>query len=337
MKSHPVTAFLTKDNLVFSPAYNTNLPAFGLSKPFALDRGIMVLDKLACDLGATLPYTSPEPLTTQQAALVHSSRYLQSLCDAATWIEIFELKDAHADESGRLPGATRPFPELLEDILLKSGGTLTAAHLALKSGMAANLGGGYHHAFPDFGRGFCVINDVAIAVADLLSRSLIQRAMIVDLDFHQGDGTAFTFAQNPQVFTLSIHSEEGWPEDKQLSSLDIAVKESEKHLYLDKLEAGLNSALSRFSPDFVMIVDGSDAYEKDVLPGTKYLRLPLNVMKKRDELVLDTFIDKGIPLASVFAGGYGPDVWEVHYHATKHLLKRSGITFDTRCDAKTLA
>lgn len=302
----------------------------------------MVLKALAKDLGTEyLPYTSPEALTLKQAASVHSARYLKSLEEASTWVEIFELKDVTADKTGRLPGATRPFPELIEDILLKSGGTLKAARLALESGAAANLGGGYHHAFPDRGRGFCVINDVAVAVTTLLNEGQIKRAMIVDLDFHQGDGTALIFRKNPAVFTLSIHSEEGWPEDKQESSLDISVKENEKQDYLEKLEAGLKSALARFSPDFVLIVDGSDAYEKDVLPGTKYLRLPLDVLRKRDELVIDSFMDRDIPLASVFAGGYGPHVWEVHYLATRHLLSKSGIIFNTRsdarCDATTLA
>jgi acetoin utilization deacetylase AcuC-like enzyme len=244
-----------KTNLVFSPRYKTPLSDFGFDKPFALDRGEMVLKRLGEDIGAPVPY------------------------------------------------------------------------LSLETGLAANLGGGYHHAFPDQGRGYCPINDIAIAIRHLQKTGKIKKALIVDLDFHQGDGTAVTFKNDDSVFTFSVHSEEGWPEVKQQSDLDIPIKEIEKDQYLSKTEAGLKLSLSKFAPDMVIYVGGSDPYEKDVLPGTSYLRLPLAVMKARDELVIDTFADRGISLSTVFAGGYGPDVWEVHYLATRRLLERSGLSF----------
>lgn len=318
----------TSAHLVFDPAYNTDLPAYGLSKPFALDRGEMVLKELARQLGygqgETVAYESPQPLALEQLALVHSQAYIDSLILPQTWINIFELETTF-DAEGKLPGASRPFPSIINDFLLKAGGTVLAARKSLEHGMCANLGGGYHHAFPDRGRGYCSINDVAIAIRQLQKEKLIKKAMVVDVDFHQGDGTARCFAGDGDVYTFSIHSEEGWPENKQKSSLDVGILESEQDQYLSRLESGLSLALSQFTPDYVLLVDGSDAYEKDVLPGTKFLQLKLSVMQERSELILSLFKKRGIPLSTVFAGGYGPDVWEVHFHSVKTMLKLNGI------------
>ncbi len=313
-------------NLVFSPAYNTDLPAFGLNKPFALDRGELVLKALHEEFGTPMAVAAPQPLSMEDVLLVHSLAYVQTLEVEQTWLEIFELK---AEELHRQT-ATKALPELIEDFLLKSGGTLLAARLALKNGLAANLGAGYHHAFPDRGRGYCVINDVAITIRKLQQEKLIKTAMIVDLDFHQGDGTAKTFAGDASVFTLSVHSQEGWPEEKQQSSLDVGILESEKETYLPRMKAAVEAALSQFTPDLVIFIAGSDVYEKDILPGTKFLRLPLAVLKERDEFVIDTFKKREIPLAMVFAGGYGPHVWEVHHLAVRHLLISSGIKFSAQ-------
>jgi acetoin utilization deacetylase AcuC-like enzyme len=315
----------TSDHLVFDPAYKTDLAAFGLNNPFALDRGEMVLAKISEEIGKPATFIRPVPLTLEQVGLVHTPDYLESLKHSSTWAEIFEIKDPVFDSSGRLPGATKPFYEIFDDFLLKAGGTLLAAQMALKNGMCANLGAGYHHAFPDRGRGYCAINDVAIAVASLLKDGLIERAMVVDVDFHQGDGTALCFASDPRVFTFSIHSQEGWPESKQQSTLDIGITESDKNNYLTRLQTGLDSALEDFKPDFVMLVDGSDAYEKDILPGTKFLRLPLSVMQERSEYLINKFFALKVPLSLVFAGGYGPDVWQVHYATVRQLLIKSGI------------
>ncbi len=312
-----------ESNLVFSPAYNTDLPAFGLDKPFALDRGEMVLARLSEDLGYTVAYESPTPLSMEQVLTVHGQDYINSLAEVATWLNIFELKDGEL----KVASARKPLPEMIHDFLLKSGGTLLAARKALRMGLAANLGGGYHHAFPNAGRGFCVINDIAIAIACLKKERLAQKVLVVDVDFHQGDGTAVAYADDPTVFTLSVHSLEGWPDEKQKSTLDVSISEEEKDQYLSRTKAAVDQALSIFEPELVIFVAGSDAYEKDILPGTRYLRLPLAVLTERDKFVINTFADRKIPLSMVFAGGYGPDVWEVHYRAVKQLLLRSGIKF----------
>lgn len=306
--------------LVYSPKYNTDLAELGIVKPFALDRGQLVLEKLASDFGRPLDIYSPEIISDDILKLVHTEKYLKTLNDSQTWIELLELKkDEYFPEK-----AKAPITLLLDDIKLKCGGTLLACELALKEGLAANLGGGYHHAFPDCGRGFCALHDIACAIRSLQARKLCKNVLIVDLDFHQGDGSARVFQNDSSVYTLSVHSEEGWPEEKQQSTLDVPIRSGEEPLYLKKVEEALSEALSDFTPNLVVYVAGSDPYEKDVLPGTKFIKLTLDQMRSRDQLVVDRFADLNIPLAMVFSGGYGPHVWEVHYFATRRILERVG-------------
>lgn len=305
--------------LVFSPLYNTDLAAFGLDKPFALDRGELVLRKLREEI-PDLEYHTPTPFTDDELLAVHTAKYLESLKRDDVWERIFELKEHEYDRNK----ARFPLNQIIQDFKLKGGGTKVAFDLALTHGLAANLGAGYHHAFPDRGHGYCSLHDIGITIRQAQKAKKVDKVLIVDLDFHQGDGSAVIFANDDSVFTLSVHSEEGWPDKKQLSDLDVGILETEQHLYLEKTDAALKAALKRFAPDAVLFVAGSDPYEKDVLPGTKFIKLSLSVMRERDHLVIDTFADLGIPLCKVFAGGYGPHVWEVHYQATRRLLQRAG-------------
>lgn len=311
--------------LIHSSRYTTDLQAFGISKPFALDRGERVLAELRKDFSAEqLRVLEPVSITRTDALLVHTAPYIESLNDPAVWHEIFELKEHEFNAKE----ATKPLNELFDDIAFKSGGTKLAVELACRNRtLTANLGGGYHHAFPAEGRGFCVLHDIAIAIRHAQREGLAKKCLVVDVDFHQGDGTALIFRDDSTVFTLSIHSQEGWPETKQLSDIDVGILSGEKHLYQTKLEEAVKTAMKTFSPDLVVFVAGSDAYEKDVLPGTSFLRLPLREMRKRDEWIIDFFADKKIPLSMVYAGGYGPDVWEVHYFATRRIVERSIISF----------
>ena len=309
-------------NLVYSPRYNTNLVDYGIDKPFALDRGQLVLGQLAKEFGKTLDYVEPVELLPSQLNLVHSEDYLIRLHKSEQeWIKIFELKANEYNPHN----ATMPLMDLFHDISLKAGGTLLASQLALEYGLAANLGGGYHHAFANCGRGFCVLNDIAIAIKVLQADQKINKAMIIDLDFHQGDGTALIFKDDNSVFTLSVHSQEGWPEFKQRSNIDVPIFTGEENLYLSKTQNAINHALKIFIPDLIVFVAGSDPYEKDVLPGTRFLKLSLEQLAQRDSFVIDTATKLAIPLVMVFAGGYGPYVWEVHYNAVKEMLAKTGF------------
>lgn len=285
----------------------------------------MVLNKLKDQFGYADPPLCPSLMSLDSLLLVHTADYLESLKDDRVWQEIFELKPEEYNPAA----AVHRLNELLDDIRLKCGGTLLAVETALKTGLSANLGGGYHHAFPDRGRGFCVLHDIAAAIRCVQRSGLCQKVLIVDLDFHQGDGSAVIFKNDPDVFTLSVHSDEGWPDEKQESSLDVAIKSSEVHLYQQKTEEAIRFALANFSPQLVVYVAGSDPYALDVLPGTSFIKLTLEELRRRDEYVIDTFADRSIPLAMVFAGGYGPHVWEVHYQAVRRLLQRAGKLSET--------
>lgn len=309
--------------LVYSPRYNTNLAEFGIPISFALDRGQRVLDALEQELGERAHCSSPRPISAANLRLVHTPEYLDSLKDARVWAGIFGVDQPTLSANKPI----RPLNELIDDVRSKCGGTLLAVKLALKNGLAANLGGGYHHAFPDRGEGFCALNDIAVAARWVLQNGLCRKVMIVDVDLHQGNGTAAAFSGDPNVFYLSVHSQEAWPHEKQKSTLDVPIRRNESHLYQRKLEEAVNQALSKFKPDICIFVAGSDPYERDTVAAGRYFRLTLEQIRKRDEFVIDAFADRGIPLAMVFAGGYGPHVWEVHYSAVRHLLKRCGFSF----------
>lgn len=302
--------------LVYDPRYNSDLSVLGIKVPFALDRGQRVLDELAAKNGTPVKHCRPKPLTKSDLLLVHSEKYLQSLKLPATWQATFGLVKAPADNDE----TRKAIRKLLSEIRLKAGGTLLAARAALESGLAANLGAGYHHAFADHGEGYCSINDIAIAIRKLRAEGLCRKVMIVDVDLHQGNGNAAIFRDDPDVFTFDIHSQEAYPLKKEKSSLDVPVKHEERHLYQEKLEAGLNQALASFTPDLVFFIQGSDPYLKDTAVGFYLLRLTLEQLKKRDRFVIDTCVNRGIPVALVFAGGYGTDVWRVHYKAVQHMM-----------------
>jgi acetoin utilization deacetylase AcuC-like enzyme len=304
--------------LVHSPLYNIDMGAFGIKTPFALDRGQMVLSQLSRDLGYEWQGLTPVPLAYAQLRLVHTDDYLRSLRREEVWTKIFWLRlDA------RQPPPRRMLTELLGVVRLTGGGTLLAARLSLEHGLAANLGAGYHHAFADRGDGYCAINDIAIAIRELQRTGAIKRALVVDVDFHQGNGTAAIFAGDDSVFTLSIHSAEAWPYRKEGSTLDVPVRFNESAQYLSRLKAALHQALSQFQPDLCIFVEGSDAYEKDAATRGFRMKLTLDELRRRDEYVIDTLADHRIPTALVFAGGYGPDAWRVHYNAVRHLLLRA--------------
>ena len=181
-------------------------------------------------------------------------------------------------------------------------------------------------AFPDRGRGYCVLHDLAITIRRLQAEKRVQRVMVVDLDFHQGDGTQVSFSRMSPTFSLfrafsrRVAGREAGQRPRYSHPAGRGTSLFGKNARL----RGLAKAMRMFSPDLVLYVAGSDPYEKDVLPGTAFMKLTLEQLHREDDFIIDTFADLGVPLASVFAGGYGPDVWEVHYWATQRLLERSG-------------
>lgn len=199
--------------------------------------------------------------------------------------------------------------EITEAIARRSrssvGGTYAAATVALEYGAAANLAGGSHHAGPDGGAGFCVFNDVSVAARRLLDEGRVNRIAVIDLDVHQGDGTALSFASDARVFTFSMHCEQNWPREKPPSDLDIGVeKATEDDVYLDTLEQALERVFEHTTPDLVFYNAGVDPHIDDRLG---LLSLSDDGLKARDTMVARTCIQRDIPLCGVLGGGYSTD------------------------------
>jgi len=206
--------------------------------------------------------------------------------------------------------------------LMNTGGTILAARLALESGIGINCGGGAHHAFRGHGEGFCLFNDIAIAIKILFREKRIKRAMVIDLDAHQGNGTAAIFRGDGRVFTFSMHGQEIYPEKKEKSSKDIRLKPGTgDSAYLSALKRQLPSAIKRFKPDFIVYVAGVDVYKRDLLGG---LGLTMGGIKARDAFVFSLCRSRGIPVGLVLAGGYAKEFSEtvrLHANTIKAALK----------------
>lgn len=185
-------------------------------------------------------------------------------------------------------------------------GTVEAAVAALERGVAFNLAGGTHHAFPAHGEGFCTFNDVGVAVRRLQREGLVRRATIVDLDVHQGNGTHAVFAGDPSVFTFSMHGAKNFPFHKVPGSLDVELDDGTGDgEYLALLAEALPRVLAASQPDLVVYLAGSDPHEGDRLGR---LRLTFDGLKRRDVMVLESCRDVGIPVCLTISGGYGRDV-----------------------------
>ena len=198
-------------------------------------------------------------------------------------------------------------PNVIAGFLAMAGGAVTTARLALEHGVAMHVGGGLHHAFADHAEGFCYVNDVAVAIARMRAEGRVGRVLIVDVDVHQGNGTAAIFADDPETFTYSIHQENNYPV-KERSDLDRGLPDRVgDEAYLRLLAADLDRIDERFEPDLVWYLAGVDPYERDQLGG---LWLTAEGLRRRDELVLGRYRARGLPMAISLAGGYAPSPQE---------------------------
>lgn len=197
-------------------------------------------------------------------------------------------------------------PDLVERSRRSVGGTIAAAMAALKDGISVSLSGGTHHAFPDRGEGFCVFNDVAVATRVLQREGLVRSVGIVDLDVHQGNGTAFIFRDDPDVFTLSVHGGNNYPFRKEPSDLDLDLPDGTgDEAYLEATRIGVERVLQRPGLELVYYLAGSDPHEGDRLGK---LSVTKEGLKERDRIVLEACRDASAPLAIVMSGGYGVDI-----------------------------
>ena len=236
----------------------------------------------------------PERASVEQVLRVHDRAYVDKLVQGRLSV----LEEAVLE----LPYSK----QLVEASFLCAGGSILAGREALTRRVGINLGGGFHHAFPDHGEGFCVFNDIAIAIRALQHEGLIRRAAVIDLDVHQGNGTAAIFRDDPSVFTFSMHEEQNYPAFKPPSDLDIGLETGTRGAeYLAALERHAPAILDRHRPDLVAYVAGADPFEQDQLGGLKLSREDL---RRRDRAVFGACAARGIPAVAFLAGGYALNV-----------------------------
>jgi len=254
-------------------------------------------------------FLTPNPASDEDILRVHT----------ADWVRKLKTGTLTASEEMRLEV---PYsPELVEAFWLAAGGTILAAQSALRDGFGCNLGGGFHHAYPDHGEGFCAIHDVAVGVRRLQADGAIRKALIVDTDVHHGNGTAAIFRGDANVFTLSIHQENNYPAYKPPSTVDLNMWDrADDDEYLGALIPAAQSALDEFRPDIVFYIGGADPYCEDQLGG---LSLTKQGLMLRDRKVFEESRKRGIAVATTLAGGYARRVEDtVRIHANTILAAR---------------
>ena len=295
----------------YHPDYFVALPP---SHPFPMAKYPLLLERLLADgTVRAADLIEPAPACLDDLRLVHTAEYLAAL------------------EAGTLePAAVRRIgvpwsPALWRRSRLAAQGTLEAARAALADGLAANLAGGTHHAFAGHGEGFCVLNDVAVAIRVLQRDSRLRRALVVDLDVHQGNGTAAIFEGDADVFTFSMHGERNYPARKMRSTLDVALADGTgDEEYLELLAGHLADILGRFAPEIVFYLAGVDPVR-----GDRYGRLALSDdgLRRRDRHVLETCRSRGLPVVVTIAGGYAPTparTAELHAHVFHEARRLAG-------------
>lgn len=266
----------------------------------------MITERLMAMGAGRNVFLKPEPAADEDLRLVHTPRYLRKV--AAGGLSPYELTALEL-----------PFSKDLERFFrLQVGGTILTARKAVEDGCAVHIGGGFHHAFPGHGEGFCLFNDVAIAVEKLRFEGVIQKAMIVDCDLHQGNGTAAVFARARDVFTYSIHQMDIYPSEKPRGSLDVELWSGDGDAeYLGQLRMHFPRLYEEFEPELVVYLAGADPYERDQLGG---LCLTIEGLMERDRIVLESARKLGIPTAVVLAGGYAvsiEDVTDIHVNTIR--------------------
>jgi acetoin utilization deacetylase AcuC-like enzyme len=251
----------------------------------------------------------PSPASREDVLLVHTEDYVNRLCNG-------QLTTKEVRRLG-LPWSE----SLVRRSFFAVGGTLAACHEALADGYGSNLAGGTHHSFADHGEGFCVLNDVAIAIRALRDRNLIRRAAIVDCDVHQGNGTATILAGDDETFTFSMHGANNYPLFKAQSSLDVELPDGTRDdEYLETLARHLPAVFAH-DPEIVFYLAGADPFAKDKLGR---LALSIDGLRKRDVFVLRECYEREVPIVTVMSGGYGKDLddtIEIHCN-TIRMVKR---------------
>jgi len=282
----------------YTPRYYAHI---GDAHIFPIRKFELVRDRLLAEgTLSTLEIHEPSPASVEDVLRVHTKDYVTRLREG-------RLTDKEIRRLG-LPWSD----SLVQRSFYAVGGTIAAALHSLEEGYASNLAGGTHHSFADRGEGFCVLNDVAIAIRTLRNRNLIKRAAIVDCDVHQGNGTATIFSDDQETFTFSMHGANNYPLFKVTSTLDVELPDGTSDAeYLDVLSRSLESVFAH-EPEIVFYLAGADPFADDKLGK---LALTIDGLRQRDAMVLQTCYDREVPITTVMSGGYGKqisDTVEIH-------------------------
>lgn len=306
-------------HVFYTPRYYANI---GEGHVFPIRKFELVRDRLVTE-GTLHPAEihEPSPASIDDVLLVHTHDYVSRLCSGSlTTKEIRRLG---------LPWSE----SLVRRSFYATGGTLAATHAALADGYGSNLAGGTHHSFADRGEGFCVLNDVAVAIRAMRARKFFQRAAIVDCDVHQGNGTATIFAGDDETFTFSIHGANNYPLFKAQSTLDVELPDgTSDREYLSALASHL-PVVFRNDPEIVFYLAGADPYAGDKLGR---LSVSIEGLRERDAFVLRECYEREVPVVTVMSGGYGKDIKdtiEIHCN-TIRLVKE---VFESRVATRLLA
>lgn len=296
--------------------YPGNMKLFVWSEDYKADMGkhifptekyaLMKKKALKDKIAAENEFIEPEIPSDKEIEIVHTKKHIE------------KLKRLSSSPQGMLNGENPINESIYKGAKLSCDGTYKACLLALKNGIGMNLAGGFHHAFPDHEEGFCYFHDIGYAIKKLLKEGKIKKAMVIDCDVHQGNGTAFIFKDNPNVFTFSIHQEDNYPV-KQKSNYDIGLYSHENiddKRYLEELKI-LPKLISDFKPDLIIYEAGADPYENDQLGA---FGLTKQGLMKRDEYVIGLAGKNNIPVAIVLGGGYAykiEDTVKIHVNTMK--------------------
>jgi acetoin utilization deacetylase AcuC-like enzyme len=284
--------------LIYHECYDLNLGAH----IFPSQKYRFIADRLLKDSVASREdFLRPEAASDTDILRVHTRDWVHKLkTGALTLSDVMKLEVPYS-------------PELVSAFWLAAGGTIAAAQCALRDGFGCNLGGGFHHAYPDHGEGFCAIHDVAVAIRRVQADGAVRKAMVVDTDVHHGNGTAAIFAKQPSVFTLSIHQLSNYPAYKPPSTVDLDMPDHmEDAAYLTALLPAVRAGLDSFQPEILFYVGGADPYRDDQLGG---LSLTIDGLIARDRGVFEEARKRNIPVVTTFAGGYArriADTVQIH-------------------------
>ena len=301
--------------LVYAPSYN--ITAFGLERlhPFDSRKYRRIHDALI-SRGLRRPgeFTRPDTVSRKDLLRVHSPEYLRSLGRSGTLAEILEVPIAR-----RLPACVLDW-RILGPMRHATGGTVMACRLALEHGVAVNLGGGFHHAAAGWGGGFCVYADVPIAAKALHDEGKVGKVMVVDLDAHQGDGTASAIQDWPWATIYDLYQEDIFPDRKEPEDFPHPVPAGLTGVeYLELVNTTLPAALDAARPDLLIYNAGSDPYAKD--PLAKF-QLTMGELAERDLTVVTMARERKIPVAMVLSGGYSAESWKIHADGIEGILNR---------------